>query len=43
MNVENRPLVTNEPLEFEKEPVEVQDPGKFSKHLEDSMENTSNQ
>ena len=30
---ENRQLVTNEPVEFEKEPVEVQDCGKITDHF----------
>ena len=31
---ENRQLVTNEPIEFEKELVEVQDCGKITGHIE---------
>jgi hypothetical protein len=33
MKGENRPLVTNEPVEFEIEPVEVQDFGKTTVHF----------
>ena len=33
MNGENWPLVTDEPVEFEKEPVEVQDFRKITHHF----------
>ena len=33
MNAENRPLVTDEPVEFEKYPVEVQDFREITHHL----------
>ena len=33
MEGENRPLVTNEPIEFGKQPVEVQDFGKATNHF----------
>ena len=39
---ENWPLVTDEPVEFEKELVEVQNSGKLPIILEESMEYTSN-
>ena len=38
---ENWQLVTNEPVEFEKSPGEVQTAGKLSIILEESMEHTS--
>ena len=34
MNEENQPVVTNEPVEFEKYPVEVQDFRKITNHLQ---------
>ena len=40
MNRENWPLVTDEPVEFEKQPIEVQDFRKFTKHLKESTEYT---
>ena len=40
MNGENRPLVTEEPIEFEKYLVEVQDFRKITYHLEESVEYT---
>jgi hypothetical protein len=33
MNGENQPLVTNEPVEFEKEPIEFQDLRKITHHF----------
>ena len=38
---ENRQLVTNEPVEFEKLPVEVQDCRKFTDSLEELIEYTT--
>ena len=40
MNRENRPLVTDEPVGFEKQPVEVQDLGKLPTILEESIDYT---
>ena len=39
---ENGQLVTNEPVEFEKEPVEFQDFRRITDHLRGFMEYTSN-
>jgi hypothetical protein len=39
---ENRQLVTDEPVEFEKQPVEIQDFGKLPITLKEFMEYTSN-
>ena len=41
MNGENRLLITNEPVEFDKEPLEVQDSKKFPIIIEESMKYTS--
>jgi hypothetical protein len=40
--MKNGPLITNEPVEFEKYPVEVKDFKKLLIILEESMEYTSN-
>ena len=42
MNGENRLLVTDEPVEFEKQPVEAQTLGKLPINSDESMEYTSN-
>ena len=39
----NRWFVTDEPVEFEKYPVEVQEFREFTHHFEESMEYTSNE
>ena len=35
LNKENQPLFTNEPIEFEKQPVDAQDFRKFTHHFRD--------
>ena len=43
MSGKNRRLVADQPVEFAKSPVEVQDFMKFTVHLEESMEYTLNE
>ena len=42
INGENQLLVTNEPVEFEKSPIEVRDCKKITDHFREFMEYTSN-
>ena len=42
MNGENWPLLTDEHVEFEKQPIEVQEFKKITDHLEEPTSHTSN-